>query len=128
MPEGDDFGENQRHAIKAALAELLAWEDLQRSPQLAAFLSYVVQARLKGEADSIKAYSIAVDVFGRNEDFDPQSDPIVRVQARRLRSLLAAFDASGLRTSSVRIMLPVGRYVPEFTFDADTRTPPEVPN
>lgn len=114
MPPGDGLGELDARDVRGALEELLAWEAMKRSPQLAAFLTYVVEARLRGDADNVKAYSIAVDVLGRGEDFDPQSDPIVRVQARRLRNLLSTFYDSGLSRSPVRIQLPVGRYVPDF--------------
>ncbi|MCD7060340.1 tetratricopeptide repeat protein [Pelagibacterium xiamenense] len=105
------------------MRDLLAWDVLRRSPQLGAFLTYVVEARLRGDETSIKAYSIAVDVLGREEDFDPQSDPIVRVQARRLRSLLAEYYAVTGTPRAVRITLPRGRYVPEFIFQ--TAPPPE---
>ena len=74
----------------------------------------VVDKTLAGDGGSIKAYSIAVDVLGRPPDFDPQNDPIVRVQARRLRNLLEQFYAGGLSKSGVEIRLPLGRYVPEF--------------
>ena len=100
--------------VRAALEELLGWTELVRSPQLAKFLSHIVEAKLRGEGESIKAYSIAVDVFGRPASFDPQADPIVRVQARRLRGLLQEFERQRLGKSSTRITLPVGRYVPEF--------------
>ncbi len=100
--------------LKAALEEVLSWPGIARSPQLARFLGYIVTARMRGEESGIKAYSIAVDVFGRPQSFDPQSDPIVRVQARRLRALLDQFYDEGNSTSGVRIHLPVGRYVPEF--------------
>ncbi len=69
---------------------------------------------LAGDEGAIKAYSIAVDVFGRPQSFDPQSDPIVRVQARRLRTLLEQFYDAGLGRANVQIRLPLGRYVPEF--------------
>jgi hypothetical protein len=109
MPQG-----GQDQAVRAALDELLHWRELERSPQLARFLRYVVDAKLAGNAQAVKAYSIAVDVFGRPADFDPQSDPIVRVQARRLRALLDRFYLSSAAHGPVRIRLPVGRYVPEF--------------
>lgn len=73
-----------------------------------------MRAKLRGDEASIKAYSIAVDVFGRPQSFDPQSDPIVRVQARRLRALLEEYYAGEGAESPVRFYLPVGRYVPEF--------------
>lgn len=87
---------------------------MARSPQLMRFLDYIVQRRLEGATQSIKAYSIAVDVLGRPSDFDPQSDPIVRVQARRLRTLLSQYYGGPGATEPLRIDLPVGRYVPEF--------------
>jgi hypothetical protein len=100
--------------VRAALDELLGWQGISRSPQLAELLRYVVEKTLSGDGAAIKAYSIAVDVFGRSQDFDPQSDPIVRVQARRLRTLLEQFYGGGNGTSGVQIDLPLGRYVPEF--------------
>lgn len=111
MPEEGPNPEQVRQAMK----EVLGWQGLARSPQLADLLKYVVEKALQGEGSGIKAYSIAVDVFGRPQSFDPQADPIVRVQARRLRSLLEQYYASGIAESDVEIRLPVGRYVPEFT-------------
>jgi len=104
----------QRETILASLEHLLAWPEIARSQQLAKFLEYIVQRTLAGDEQSIKAYSIAVDVLGRSVDFDPQSDPIVRVQARRLRGLLDEYYRGPGIADPVRIGLPVGRYIPEF--------------
>lgn len=123
----DDDRPIEDEAVRAALAELTAWEPLRRSAQLSAFLTYVVEETLAGRADAIKAYAIAVDVLGRSEDFDAQSDPIVRVQARRLRGLLDEFDRTGLGRAPARILLPVGRYVPEFVPRADAEAPETEP-
>lgn len=115
--------------VRAALEDILRWDEIARSGQLAKFLSYIVEAKLRGEGDAIKAYSIAVDVFGRSPSFDPQSDPIVRVQARRLRSLLDQYYNQADDFGPVRIHLPLGRYVPEFEVvasmarEADTLEP-----
>jgi tetratricopeptide (TPR) repeat protein len=105
----------QNEAVQTALERLLAWPDIARSPQLGRFLAYIVQRTLEGNEQAIKAYSIAVDVFGRPADFDPQADPIVRVQARRLRGLLDDYYAGPGLGDLMQIHLPVGRYVPEFT-------------
>jgi len=104
----------QREAILTALERLLAWSEITRSPQLGRFLDYIVRRTLDGDEQSIKAYSIAVDVFGRAADFDPQADPIVRVQARRLRSLLDQYYRSAGVGEVMQIHLPVGRYIPDF--------------
>lgn len=108
--------------IRAALDELLGWPELGRSPQLSRFLKHIVEAKLRGEEASIKAYSIAVDVLGRPPSFDPQVDPIVRVQARRLRGLLQEFYRQNLSHSGARITLPVGRYVPDFEINTEIAT------
>lgn len=104
----------QREAILTALERLLAWSEITRSPQLGRFLDYIVRRTLDGDEQSIKAYSIAVDVFGRAADFDPQADPIVRVQARRLRSLLDQYYRGDGVGEVMQIHLPVGRYIPDF--------------
>ncbi|MGB3339624.1 MAG: hypothetical protein WBA73_20785 [Devosia sp.] len=104
----------QREAILTALDRLLAWPEISRSPQLGKFLAYIVQRTLEGNEQAIKAYSIAVDVFGRAADFDPQADPIVRVQARRLRALLDDYYRGSGVGEVIQIRLPVGRYVPDF--------------
>ena len=91
-----------RAEIEAALERIQAWPGLARSPQLAKFLNYIVEAKLNGNEAGIKAYSIAVDVFGRPQSFDPQSDPIVRVQARRLRAALEEYYAGEGAGEAVR--------------------------
>jgi hypothetical protein len=88
-------------------------------------LRFVVDAALAGQADRIKGYTIGVEAFGRGEDFDPQSDPIVRVEAGRLRRALDNYYAGA--KDPVVIALPVGTYVPTFTLRAATRsTAPDV--
>jgi len=106
--------EKDRAEVSQALDRLLAWPEMARSPQLGNFLTYIVGKRVAGDTQSIKAYSIAVDVFGRPSDFDPQADPIVRVQARRLRALLDQYYRGPGAADPLQIQLPIGRYVPEF--------------
>jgi hypothetical protein len=74
----------------------------------------VVEAALAGCADRLKAYTIAVEALGRGENFDPQTDPIVRVEAVRLRRALAAYYAGPGAHDPLIIELPRGRYVPTF--------------
>ncbi|ODT82977.1 MAG: hypothetical protein ABS76_05485 [Pelagibacterium sp. SCN 64-44] len=115
----------QHQAVLAALQRLLAWPEISRSPQLGRFLDYIVRQTLAGDGQAIKAYAIAVDVFGRPADFDPQADPIVRVQARRLRALLDEYYGGPGAGEPIRIHLPVGRYIPEFIpagADSDAET------
>ncbi len=96
------------------------------SPQLAAFLSYVVGETLKGKPENIKGYSIALEALGRDEKFDPQLDPIVRVQATRLRKALNSYYEEEGVSDRIEISMEPGSYVPRFferTVSAGTSGP-----
>lgn len=102
-------------AIRDALAELLQQPPLRKSPQLSAFLSYVVGESLAGRGSLLKSYTIATDALGRAPNFDPATDAIVRVEARRLRQVLQQIYEDPACPLTVRIDLPLGRYEPTFT-------------
>lgn len=100
--------------VRAALGRILASPAFSHSPRLAAFLRFVVESRLAGKTDYIKSYTIGVEALGRSEGFDPHVDPIVRVEAGRLRKALARYYAGIGADRSVLIDLPRGSYVPVF--------------
>ncbi|MDC7787488.1 hypothetical protein PQJ75_09285 [Rhodoplanes sp. TEM] len=100
--------------MRAALARITASQRFRDSPQIAAFLTYVVERTLAGKAEQIKGYTIAVEAFGRDASFDPNSQSIVRTEAARLRQELARYYAEPGRDDPIRIELPRGRYVPVF--------------
>lgn len=80
------------------------------------FLSYIVQEKLNNNEEVIKQYSIAVHAFGRSPDFDAGSDPIVRIQAGRLRNSLQVYYQQEGKNDTVEIKLVKGSYVPEINF------------
>jgi len=94
---------------------------MRSSPQLTAFLRFVVEAVLEGNSDRIKGYVIALEVLKRGAKFNPQIDPIVRVEATRLRRTLERYYASAGAEEPVVITLPRGTYVPTFTRRAASR-------
>src|SRR5262245_17917211 len=100
--------------IRAALDHILFSEVFRRSPQLGAFLSFVTEAVLHGKGDRIKAYTIGIEVLRRDPTFDPQVDPIVRVEATRLRRAIERYYAGPGHDDSIIIDLPRGSYVPTF--------------
>jgi len=96
------------------LSDVLAHPDFAASSRLSAFLKFVVTEALEGRADRLKAFSIAVTVYGRDETFDPQANSIVRVEATRLRRMLERYFRDEGHDAPVEIRIPKGRYVPEF--------------
>ncbi|MEZ5832085.1 MAG: hypothetical protein R3D05_12985 [Dongiaceae bacterium] len=84
------------------------------------FLSYVVEETLAGRADRLKAYNIALATFDRSNDFDPLTDPIVRIEASRLRRSLEHYYLTAGKDDRIRIEVPKGSYAANFTYQAET--------
>ncbi len=113
-PETSPGGGLDPTDIRAALAQLFASPPFRKSAQLTNFLRFVVEETLAGRGDRIKAYTIATAALGRDETFDPQADPIVRVEAARLRRALRSYYANGGADDAIVVELPTGTYTPVF--------------
>ena len=100
------------------LHRILSSSDFAMPPRIHAFLSYVVDEALAGRGDRIKAYSIAVAVFGRPADFDALNDPAVRIEAGRLRRGLERYYFLQGSNDPILIDIPKGGYVPRFRLRA----------
>ncbi|MBS1826721.1 MAG: hypothetical protein JST93_15500 [Acidobacteria bacterium] len=98
------------HVEKIATSEMFL-----QSGRLCRFLRFTVEAKLRGNAEQIKEYLLGREVFDRNGDYDPRTDPIVRVEARRLRKKLDEYYAGPGAQDTLRIGYPKGSYTPEFT-------------
>jgi len=99
-------------AVRAQLDRILGSEVFSRSQQLRRFLSFVVEHRLTGEMHSLKESVLAHELYRKGTDFDGGADPVVRVDARRLRDKLREYYDG--RSDPVVISLPKGSYVPVF--------------
>src|SRR6478736_10118655 len=115
MPSTTNFMHTEE--VRAELQSVLQSQSFARSPGLSRLLSYLCDKVIAGESSQIKEYSVALDVFGRQDSFDQDSDSIVRVQANRLRKRLAEYYAAEGKCHRVRITIPVGQYVPAFEED-----------
>lgn len=105
-------------AVRETLERLLASETFGRSERARELLRYLVERQQAGEADRLKGFAIAVDVFGKDNDFDSSTDAVVRVQAGRLRELLTQYFSTEGASDPVRIAIPRGSYVP--TYEANS--------
>jgi hypothetical protein len=99
---------------RAELEVLLSDPQFRVAERNRSFLKYIVEAAVTGRSQGIKAYSIAIDVFGRDANFDSNNDPIVRIEATRLRQALELYYQGHGVDHTLRIRLPRGKYVAEF--------------
>jgi tetratricopeptide (TPR) repeat protein len=109
--------------IRTHLERILANREFASSPRLSGFLRFVVETTLDGKAGEIKESLIAVEVYGRAPDYNPQIDSTVRVEAGRLRRRLEKWYESEGKNEAIRIELPKGRYVPAFHRVHESRRP-----
>ena len=100
--------------ISAALSRVCTSRPFAQAPKLTRFLRFVVETTLAGQGDRLKGYTIGVEALGRDASFDPQTDPIVRVEAIRLRAALDRYYAGVGADDRLVIEIPRGRYVPRF--------------
>ena len=126
MPSETDAGTQARSdlpdaAIRAELESILASEVFSRSRHLRRFLSFIVEQSLAGQSQSLKEAVLAHELYGKGPDFDGGTDPVVRVDARRLRDKLREYYEG--RSDPVVISLPKGSYVPVFDANAASPTP-----
>lgn len=113
--------------VRETLERIVTSEVFRSSPQLASFLNFVVEAVLHGKSDRIKGYVIGVEVLRRDIKFDPQLDPIVRVEATRLRRALERYYTGPGQNEPVIIDLPRGSYVPTFRHRGEALPDPDQP-
>jgi len=104
----------QGDEIRTQLDRILASTEFNVPERVRHFLTYVINQTLAGHADRIKAYSVAVEVFGRDANFDIQNDPVVRIEAGRLRRALERYYLLAGSSDPILIEIPKGGYVPRF--------------
>jgi len=114
IPKNDSISNPTPVQIRAQRDRIMASKGFSGSRRQSAFLGYVVNAALEGQTDRLKEFTLGIEVFEKDESFDPSIDSIVRVEASRLRSKLSEYYVGEGRADSVRIDIPKGHYVPVF--------------
>ena len=108
--------QNMADAIRRQLSIILESSRFSASERLKCFLRFVVEETLEGREHELKAQVIGTKIFNRGSDFDSLTDPVVRVEAGKLRNKLNSYYLNNEEEGSdiIRIDIPKGSYVPSF--------------
>src|SRR5712691_3181782 len=104
----------ERALFLGQIEKLLGSHTLHGSESLCKLLRYLANHSMEHSGSSPKEYQIATEVFGRQQDFDPHVDSMVRVQAGRLRTKLAEYYGSEGAEDSILVEMPKGNYALTF--------------
>ena len=111
-------------AIRAQLERILGSPAFRNSKRYSDFLRFIVERTLREEAAYLKERTIGIQVFGREADYDTNSDHVVRSAAGEVRRRLAQYYQDAKDGSEIVIELHAGSYVPHFTAQADVLAAP----
>jgi TolB-like protein/Tfp pilus assembly protein PilF len=118
------WSESDQKAIREQLVRILNSGPLHQSQRRQRFLEYLVNETLAGRGERLKAYNVALEVFDRPETFDPAIDPLVRIEAARLRDKLREYYGTDGQGDPIHIDLPKGTYTPQIEFRQPTTPDP----
>src|SRR6476620_583066 len=110
------WSESDQKAIREQLVRILNSGPFHQSQRRQRFLEYLVNEALAGRGERLKAYNVALEVFERPETFDPITDPLVRIEAARLRDKLREYYGTDGQSDPIHIDLPKGTYTPQIEF------------
>ncbi|MDL1975742.1 MAG: hypothetical protein LWX55_13405 [Deltaproteobacteria bacterium] len=111
---GSQSAQFSHQAIREELERILSSPKFAGAGQVRRFLRFAVEETVAGRQNQIKQYTIGTEALGRRPDFDPTEDPIVRIEAGRVRRALAHYYQHQGRHDAIRILIPKGAYVPVF--------------
>ena len=112
----ESFSQSDQKAVREELDRILKSGQFLQSRRRQRFLEYIVNETLAGRGGRLKGYNIAREVFDRPEEFDPNTNSIVRMEAGRLRDRLREYYESHGGNDHIRIELPKGTYTPQIEF------------
>src|SRR5580698_63775 len=92
------------------LSRVLTSKSFRQADRLKRFLKFIVDETVAGRSEGLKEFLVGVEVFDRDSSFDPRSDPIVRVQARRLRAQLDRYYLEEGGQDEIVLEVPKGGY------------------
>lgn len=115
MPAGE-------REVRAELDRIVSSPEFRNAERLTRLLRHVVERTLEGSVDRLKELLLGIEVFDRT-GFDPRIDPIVRVEASRLRKRLDDFYRRSGCPFGLAIGMPKGTYAASFDRQNYTSAP-----
>jgi len=109
-----ELGKDTDAKAAAQLNRIFVSKAFRQADRLKRFLTFIVEETIAGRGERLKEFVVGMEVFGKDDSFDPRNDPIVRVQARRLRAQLARYYREEGQDDELVIELPKGGYSPIF--------------
>jgi hypothetical protein len=108
--------EPEKAAVQQQLEKLLATPLFNSSKRYPSFLHFVVTKALAGQTDQLKERILGMEIFGREADYNTNVDAIVRVTAAEIRKRIEHYYQDPKHSQEIRIFLPAGSYVPQFSW------------
>ncbi|RUM21567.1 hypothetical protein EFD56_03535 [Rhizobium phaseoli] len=121
VPEEGQAGQARQEPenVRLQLDRILASPEFLAPERGRRFLQYIVEETLDGRGEQLKASTIAQAVFGRDASFDAQNDPVVRIEAGRIRRALERYYLVCGHSDLIEITIPKGGYAPHFSSGED---------
>ncbi len=113
--EPSSIKEGDAELVEFQLAKILASSHFKSAKQMQNFLQYIVRKTLAGKSNTLKQYTIAVEALDFSEDFDSDTNPVVRIKAGRVRQRLEKYYENEGENDALIISMPKGTYAPVFT-------------
>lgn len=101
--------------VLTQLSNIVGSDDFTAGPRVKRFLKHLVSEELEGRGEHLRGTALAMDVFGRGGDFDSNNDPVVRIEAGKLRKALEHYYLTSGSLDEIRIDVPKGQYRPRFS-------------
>jgi hypothetical protein len=114
LSTGVGLGVPDNDQLRSEVDAVLSSESFRRSPKISRLLRYLCDKQFNGQGGEITEYAIALEVLGRDAQFDPQQDAVVRVDAHHLRKKLKEYYSGEGAAHEIQIVVPGGQYAPQF--------------
>jgi tetratricopeptide (TPR) repeat protein len=117
--------ESVQDSVLQELERICSSTGFSRNERLRNFLRFVVEQKIQGKDQQLKETVIGSEVFGRKADYDPRNDPVVRMEAAKLRTRLMEYYSGAGAGDPLRIEIPKGGYVPQWSAILQPRHGPQ---